>query len=55
MGLAHPALPPAAQEWWAARAAHRVRFPSGHSPHLSHPDRVAAALAEAVVQGAVDG
>ncbi|MBZ3902034.1 alpha/beta hydrolase [Streptomyces scabiei] len=49
------ALPPSVQEQWAARAAHRVRVPSGHSPHLSHPGRVAAVLAEAVARGAAGG
>ncbi|WP_371663066.1 alpha/beta fold hydrolase [Streptomyces sp. NBC_00280] len=47
-----PALPPAVQEEWAARAAHSFRVPSGHSPHLSHPDQVAAVLAEAVGRSA---
>nr|WSZ20595.1 alpha/beta fold hydrolase [Streptomyces canus] len=47
-----PSLPPAVQEQWAARAAHSVRVPSGHSPHLSHPDDVAAVLAEAVARAA---
>lgn len=42
-----PSLPPAAQERWAARAAHTARIPSGHSPHLSHPDQVAAIIARA--------
>lgn len=45
-----PALPPAVQELWAARAAHSLRVPSGHSPHLSHADEVAAFLAEAVAR-----
>ncbi|WP_329265004.1 alpha/beta hydrolase [Streptomyces sp. NBC_01478] len=47
-----PSLPPAVQEQWAARAAHSVQVPSGHSPHLSHPDDVAAMLAEAVARAA---
>ncbi|MFC9132049.1 alpha/beta fold hydrolase [Streptomyces sp. NPDC057099] len=50
-----PALPPAVQEQWAARAAHSVRVPSGHSPHLSHADEVADALAEAVARAAATG
>lgn len=45
-----PALPPAVQEQWAARAAHSLRVPSGHSPHLSHAEDVAALLAEAVAR-----
>ncbi|MEU9393257.1 alpha/beta hydrolase [Streptomyces sp. NPDC048324] len=45
-----PALPPAVQEQWAARAAHGVRVPSGHSPHLSHADEVADVLAKAVAR-----
>jgi pimeloyl-ACP methyl ester carboxylesterase len=45
-----PALPPAVQEQWAARAAHSLRVPSGHSPHLSHAEEVAALLAEAVAR-----
>ncbi|WP_374200577.1 alpha/beta fold hydrolase [Streptomyces scabiei] len=45
-----PSLPPAVQEKWAARAAHRLRLPSGHSPHLSHADQVAELLAEAVAR-----
>ncbi|MEU0176534.1 alpha/beta hydrolase [Streptomyces massasporeus] len=45
-----PALPPAVQEQWAARAAHSVRVPSGHSPHLSHADEVADVLAKAVAR-----
>ncbi|MEU0673834.1 alpha/beta hydrolase [Streptomyces sp. NPDC006172] len=47
-----PALPPAVQEEWAARAAHVLRVPSGHSPHLSHTDDVAGLLAEAVARAA---
>ncbi|MFC9685397.1 alpha/beta fold hydrolase, partial [Streptomyces sp. NPDC056948] len=50
-----PALPPAVQEQWAARAAHSVRVPSGHSPHLSHVDEVAGALAAAVARAAATG
>ncbi|GAQ60072.1 alpha/beta fold hydrolase [Streptomyces scabiei] len=45
-----PSLPPPVQERWAARAAHRLRLPSGHSPHLSHADQVAELLAEAVAR-----
>ncbi|MFM9589344.1 alpha/beta fold hydrolase [Streptomyces scabiei] len=45
-----PSLPPSVQEQWAARAAHRLRLPSGHSPHLSHADQVAELLAEAVAR-----
>ncbi|WEH12469.1 alpha/beta hydrolase [Streptomyces sp. VNUA24] len=45
-----PSLPPPVQEQWAARAAHRLRLPSGHSPHLSHADQVAELLAEAVAR-----
>ena len=41
-----PALPPAVQERWAADASHVARIPSGHSPHLSHPQQVADILAE---------
>ncbi|MFD7242337.1 alpha/beta fold hydrolase [Streptomyces massasporeus] len=44
------ALPPAVQEQWAAHAAHSVRVPSGHSPHLSHADELADALAKAVAR-----
>ncbi|MFJ9736933.1 alpha/beta hydrolase [Streptomyces sp. NPDC101166] len=47
-----PALPPAVQEQWASRAAHSLRVPSGHSPHLSHADEVAGFLAEAVARAA---
>jgi len=47
-----PALPPSVQEEWAARATHIARVPSGHSPHLSHPDEVAAVLAEAAARAA---
>ncbi|MEU1803656.1 alpha/beta hydrolase [Streptomyces sp. NPDC019937] len=50
-----PALPPAVQEQWAAQAAHSLRVPSGHSPHLSHPDEVATVLAEAVARAATEG
>ncbi|MGC9537269.1 hypothetical protein [Streptomyces sp. UG1] len=52
MATQEPSLPPAVQEQWAARAAHSVQVPSGHSPHLSHPDDVAAMLAEAVARAA---
>ncbi|WP_086661533.1 alpha/beta fold hydrolase [Lentzea kentuckyensis] len=45
-----PALPPAVQVQWAARADHRVHVPSGHSPHLSHQNEVAAVLADAVTR-----
>ncbi|GAA2294569.1 alpha/beta hydrolase [Streptomyces hawaiiensis] len=47
-----PALPPPVQEQWAGRAAHTLRVPSGHSPHLSHTDEVAGVLAEAVARAA---
>ncbi|KND41768.1 alpha/beta hydrolase [Streptomyces stelliscabiei] len=47
-----PALPPQVQERWAARAAHRARVASGHSPHLSRPDEVADVLAAAVARAA---
>ncbi|MCX5263130.1 alpha/beta hydrolase [Streptomyces sp. NBC_00199] len=50
-----PALPPAVQEQWAARAAHRVRIASGHSPHLSHAGEVADVLAAAVARAASGG
>ncbi|WP_327722252.1 alpha/beta hydrolase [Streptomyces sp. NBC_00490] len=50
-----PALPPAVQEQWAARAAHSARIPSGHSPHLSHTDEVTAILAEAVARAGTAG
>ncbi|MFD5539716.1 alpha/beta fold hydrolase [Streptomyces sp. NPDC127079] len=50
-----PALPPAVQEQWAARAAHTLRVPSGHSPHLSHADQVADALAAAVARATTEG
>jgi pimeloyl-ACP methyl ester carboxylesterase len=50
-----PALPPAVQEQWAARTAHSVRVPSGHSPHLSHADEVADVLAKAVDRATTDG
>ncbi|WP_461071721.1 hypothetical protein [Streptomyces pseudoechinosporeus] len=52
MATEDPALPSAVQEEWAARVAHSVRIPSGHSPHLSHPDQVATVLAEAAVRSA---
>ncbi|KFF98683.1 hypothetical protein IQ62_23205 [Streptomyces scabiei] len=45
-----PALPPSVQEQWAAHAAHSTQIPSGHSPHLSHTDDVAAVLSEAVAR-----
>ncbi|MEU0676957.1 alpha/beta hydrolase [Streptomyces sp. NPDC006172] len=45
-----PALPPAVQEQWAARAAHTVRVPSGHSPHLSHTDEITTLLTQAVAR-----
>lgn len=45
-----PALPPAVQEQWAAHAAHNLRIPSGHSPHLSHTDEIATLLAQAVAR-----
>ncbi|MYT10733.1 MULTISPECIES: alpha/beta hydrolase [Streptomyces] len=45
-----PALPPAVQEQWALNAAHSLHIPSGHSPHLSHTDEIAALLAEAVAR-----
>ncbi|CAM5643236.1 hypothetical protein SPURM210S_04345 [Streptomyces purpurascens] len=45
-----PALPPAVQEQWAARAAHSVRIASGHSPHLSHADEVADILVKSVAR-----
>ncbi|MEH0448611.1 MULTISPECIES: alpha/beta hydrolase [unclassified Streptomyces] len=50
-----PALPPAVQEQWAARAAHSVRVASGHSPHLSHAGEVADVLAAAVARAASGG
>ncbi|MGW3098832.1 alpha/beta fold hydrolase [Streptomyces sp. NPDC001102] len=50
MATEDPALPPAVQEQWAARVAHSVRVPSGHSPHLSHADEVADVLAKAVAR-----
>ncbi|MFE0523254.1 alpha/beta fold hydrolase [Streptomyces sp. NPDC058954] len=50
-----PALPPAVQEQWSAHCARSVRVPSGHSPHLSHADEVAAVLAEAVTRAANGG
>ncbi|MFF4629186.1 alpha/beta hydrolase [Streptomyces griseorubiginosus] len=45
-----PALPPGVQEQWAARGTRTVRVASGHSPHLSHPDEVAAVLADAAAR-----
>ena len=45
-----PALPPAVQEQWAANATHAARIPSGHSPHLSHPQQVADILAGAAAR-----
>jgi pimeloyl-ACP methyl ester carboxylesterase len=47
-----PALPPSVQEEWAAHADYRIRIPSGHSPHLSHPGEVAAVLADASARAA---
>lgn len=47
-----PALPPEVQEQWAADAARIARIPSGHSPHLSHPDQVADILSDAVARAA---
>ncbi|WP_327727092.1 hypothetical protein OG250_07175 [Streptomyces sp. NBC_00487] len=35
VATAGPTLPSAVQEEWAARAAHRIRVPSGRAPHLS--------------------
>jgi len=35
------ALPPEVQRAWADAASERFDLPSGHSPHLSHPDEVA--------------
>ncbi|MGW3138003.1 alpha/beta fold hydrolase [Streptomyces sp. NPDC001139] len=55
MATEDPALPPAVQEHWAARAAHSVRVPSGHSPHLSHADEVADVLAKAVARASSNG
>lgn len=46
------ALPPAVQEQWAANATHAARIPSGHSPHLSHPQQVADVLADAASRAA---
>ncbi|WP_328930840.1 MULTISPECIES: alpha/beta hydrolase [unclassified Streptomyces] len=54
VATADRALPPGVQEQWAARAAHRVRVPSGHSPHLSHADEVAGFLAKAVSRASSD-
>ncbi|SEC32968.1 Pimeloyl-ACP methyl ester carboxylesterase [Streptomyces sp. 3213] len=45
-----PALPPAVQEQWATHAAHNLRIPSGHSPHLSHTDEIATLLTQAVAR-----
>ncbi|MFD7503614.1 hypothetical protein [Streptomyces sp. NPDC059850] len=39
----------------AAQAAHSARVPSGHSPHLSHPDEVAAVLTEAAARARTNG
>ena len=39
------AVPPPAQEQWAAAADNVVRLPSSHQPMVSMPDRLAAALA----------
>ncbi|MEE1836113.1 alpha/beta hydrolase [Streptomyces sp. SP17KL33] len=50
-----PALPPAVQEQWAARATHSVRIPSGHSPHLSHAGAVEIVLAEACARARTAG
>ncbi|MBV1939140.1 alpha/beta hydrolase [Streptomyces sp. BV286] len=50
-----PALPPAVQEQWAARAAHSAHVPSGHSPHLSHADEVADVIAQAVARADTGG
>lgn len=50
-----PALPPPVQEQWAAQATHSARVASGHSPHLSHTDEVAAVLAEAVARAGASG
>ncbi|MFF3849784.1 alpha/beta fold hydrolase [Streptomyces sp. NPDC002328] len=50
-----PALPPAVQEQWAERAAHSVRIPSGHSPHLSHTAEVTDAVAQAVARAVTGG
>jgi len=46
------ALPPAVQEEWADHANYRIRIPSGHSPHLSHPGEVTAVLADASARAA---
>jgi pimeloyl-ACP methyl ester carboxylesterase len=46
------ALPPAVQEEWAGHTNYRIRVPSGHSPHLSHPDEVTAILADACARSA---
>jgi pimeloyl-ACP methyl ester carboxylesterase len=40
------AVPPAAQEQWAAAADNVVRLPSSHQPMVSMPDRLAAILAQ---------
>ncbi len=40
------AVPPAAQEQWAAAADNVVRLPSAHQPMMSMPDRLAAVLAQ---------
>jgi pimeloyl-ACP methyl ester carboxylesterase len=40
------AVPPPAQEQWAANADNVVRLPSSHQPMMSMPDRLAAVLAQ---------
>jgi len=40
------AVPPAAQEQWAAEADNVVRLPSAHQPMVSMPDRLAAVLTQ---------
>jgi hypothetical protein len=40
------AVPPAAQEQWAANADSVVRLPSSHQAMVSMPDRLAAVLAQ---------
>lgn len=42
------ALPPEQQRQWADAADAQVSVASGHSPHVSHPDAVADAIAETV-------
>ncbi len=44
-------LPPAFQTQWVVHTALSARVPSGHCPHLSHPDEVAGVLAAAVARG----